>query len=147
MRAGPNSQQSQRAALIHGPFATIAARVEVFQHELLNQPLGAYEMERLTQLQSRLSLLIYLEDSLRTLHSTVESLTRVGPLADLVSTFVEGLDFVLLTGIDALETKSPENVDMLMQITRIAGILSSASATTFWPRARPALRIEPCCFR
>jgi phosphate:Na+ symporter len=123
MRAGPASEENERARFIRGPFASVATRIEQFQHELLTQQLGSAEMERLTRLQSRLSLLIYLEDSLRALHSSVESMPRTGSLADLVSTFVEGLDFVLLTGVDALASKDPAALELLMQITGDRGDL------------------------
>jgi hypothetical protein len=79
------------------------------------------EMERLTRLQGRLSLIVYLEDSLNALHSSTQSVPLTGPLADLVTAFVEGLDFVLLTLIDALENKDPEAVEMLVGITSDRG--------------------------
>ena len=104
---------------------------EHFQQELLNAQLGQTEMERLTRLQSRLSLIVYLEDSLRSLHSSVASVARTGPLADLVATFVEGLDFVLLTAVDALETKDPETVELLTHITADRGDLVEGIRTDF----------------
>src|SRR5262245_30026903 len=56
MRAGPKSPEHENAARIHVPFTSVAAQTEHFQQELLNFQLGSLEMERLTQLQNRLSL-------------------------------------------------------------------------------------------
>jgi phosphate:Na+ symporter len=123
MRAGPGSPENDRARYISAPFASISGRIDQFQQELLSQQLGSAEMERLTRSQSRLSLLIYLEDSLRTLHLSVGSVPAAGSLADLISTFIEGLDFVLLTAVDALESRDAGNIELLLQITEDRGDL------------------------
>ena len=121
MRAAPAMAERQEALRTHEPFATLAERIAQFQHELVNQPLGPHEAERLTSLQSRLSLLVYLEDSLQTLAATTESVPQESRLGVRVSTFVEALDFVLLTLIDALESGAGEPVDQLVQITEDRG--------------------------
>jgi phosphate:Na+ symporter len=121
MRAAPAMAERQEALRTHEPFATLAERIAQFQHELVNQPLGPHEAERLTSLQSRLSLLVYLEDSLQTLAATTESVSQESRLGVRVSTFVEALDFVLLTLIDALESGAGEPVDQLVQITEDRG--------------------------
>jgi phosphate:Na+ symporter len=114
------------------------AQIELFQKELLNFQLGSVEMEQLTRLQGRLSLIVYLEDSLRTLHAATESVPRNGPLADLVSTFVEGLDFVLLTAIDALESKDAGVVEMLTAITSDRGDLVERIRNDFVANKTPS---------
>src|SRR5690349_11505222 len=48
---------------------------------------------------------------------------RNGPLADLVSAFVEGLDFVLLTAVDSMETKDVAVIEMFFAITSDRGDL------------------------
>jgi phosphate:Na+ symporter len=123
MRAGAKSPVQANAARIQRPFADLAGRIEHFQHELMNFKLGSAEMERVTRLQGRLSLIVYIEDSLRTLHASTESVPREGSLADLVATFIEGLDFVLLTAVDAIETKDPAAVEMFAGITSDRGDL------------------------
>ena len=72
-------------------------------------------------LQNRLSLIIYLEDSLRTLIATTETVCTESRLGDLVSTFVEGLDFVLMTMVTALETGDQQRIDLLVSITEDRG--------------------------
>jgi phosphate:Na+ symporter len=123
MRAGAKSTDQGNARRLHEPFTDLAARIERFQHELMNFQLGSAEMERLTRLQGRLSLIVYIEDSLRTLHASTLTIPRSGSLADLLSTFIEGLDFVLLTAIDALETKDPTAIDLLFEVTSDRGDL------------------------
>jgi phosphate:Na+ symporter len=121
LRAGPASPERQRVLLVHGPFATVAARIEHFQHDLVNQRLGPSETERLTRLQSRLSLIVYLEDSLRALTSATEALPLDAHLGQLVTTFTEGLDFVLMTLVDALDTGAGMSLDLLERITEDRG--------------------------
>jgi phosphate:Na+ symporter len=121
MRAAPATSERQEAPRTHEPFAALAGRIGQFQHELVNQPLGLREAERLTSVQSRLSLLVYLEDSLQTLAAATEQVPQESRLGMRVSTFVEALDFVLLTLIDALESGSEEPVELLLQITEDRG--------------------------
>jgi phosphate:Na+ symporter len=123
MRTGPGSSQRERALRVHEPFGAVAARTEHFQHDLVNRQLGPDETERLTKLQSRLSLIVYLEDSLRTVTVATESVPLEGRLGALVSTFVEGIDFVLLTMLDALESGEKEPVELLVKITEDRGDL------------------------
>src|SRR5262249_10512095 len=54
---------------------------------------------------------------------TTQSVPRSGPLADLVSAFVEGLDFVLLTAVDSMETKDAAVIEMFFGITSDRGDL------------------------
>ena len=108
---------------LHDSFAALAAQIERFQQELFNQQLGASETERLTGLQTRLSLIVYIEDSLRTLAAATADVPAGGRLGELVMTFVEALDFVLLTTIDTLESHERATLDMLIQITQDRGPL------------------------
>lgn len=117
MRAVPGSPERERAQGVHVPFTAMVGRIEQFQHDLVNGQLGPDETERLTKLQNRLSLIVYLEDSLRVLTSSTESVPLDGRMGQLVSNLVEGLDFVLLTLIEALESPGSESVELLIQIT------------------------------
>jgi len=116
MRSAPGSTLRDQARRIHQPFVTVAMRTEQFQHDLANRQVGPDEAERLAKFQSRLSLLVYLEDSLRDLSSTTDAVPPDGRLLRLVSTFVESLDFVLLTTIEALEDGG-EAAELLVQVT------------------------------
>src|SRR5579883_2510633 len=93
MRAGPQTAEHQSATRIHQQFGNIANHIDQFQHELTSKQLGAQELERITRLQGRLSLIVYLEDNLRALFTSAETIPKNGPLADLFSTFTESLDF------------------------------------------------------
>jgi phosphate:Na+ symporter len=116
MRSAPGSTLRDHARRIHQPFAIVAMRTEQFQHDLANRQVGPDEAERLAKLQSRLSLLVYLEDSLRDLFSTTDAVPPEGRLGRLLSTFIESLDFVLLSMIEALEDGG-EAAELLVQIT------------------------------
>ena len=121
MRSARGSPQRDEARGIHAPFATLAGRIDHFQHELVHQQLGPSETERLTGLQSRLSLIVYVEDSLQTLMTISEPVPLDGRLASRISTLVEALDFMLLTLIDALESTDAEAGELLLQITEDRG--------------------------
>ena len=123
MRTPRGSPERERAQRVHAPFATLTSRIEQFEHELMNRQLGPAETERLTKLQSRLSLTVYLEDSLRVLASATESVVPTTRVGEVVSSFVEALDFVLLTLIEAVESPDAESVDLLLQITGDRGEL------------------------
>jgi phosphate:Na+ symporter len=131
MRAGAQTAEHQSAARIHQQFGSIANHIDQFQHELTSKQLGAEELERLTQLQGRLSLIVYIEDNLRALNSSAEAVPKKGPLADLFSTFTESLDFLLLTVIDALEGKDLGIVEMLSGMTSERGELMERIRSDF----------------
>ena len=117
MRTGPGSPARAQVLRTHGPFAAVVDRIEHFQHDLVNRQLGPGETERLTKLQNRLSLLVYLEDSLRVLTTATESVHLDGRLGRLLASFVEALDFVLMTLVEALEPEGDEALELLTQIT------------------------------
>jgi phosphate:Na+ symporter len=106
---------------VHGPFAAVASRIEHFQHDLVNRNLGPEESERLSRLQNRMSLLLYLEDSLRGLTATIEPVSFDGKLGTVISSLVETLDFVLLTLIEALEANNDDSLELLLEITADRG--------------------------
>lgn len=123
LRTAAGSSKGAASPALHESFAALAAQIDRFQQELFNQQLGAQETERLTSLQTRLSLIVYVEDSLRTLAAATADVPAGGRLAELVLTFVEALDFVLLTMIDTLESHDRGSLDLLMQITQDRGPL------------------------
>jgi phosphate:Na+ symporter len=123
MRGMPGAPTRARALALHKPFGALAEQIEHFQHALVDQRLGTDETERLTKLQNRLSLILYLEDSLRSMTSVTAGVVPSSRLGELVSTFVEGLDFVLMMLVDALETGDRERIEMLINITEDRGDL------------------------
>jgi phosphate:Na+ symporter len=123
MRGAPGSPVRVRALALHKPFGALAEQIEHFQQALVDQRLGTEETERLTMLQNRLSLILYLEDSLRSMTSVTAGVVSSSRLGDLVSTFVEGLDFVLTMLVSALETGDREQIELLVKITEDRGDL------------------------
>lgn len=121
MRTDVGSPQREQVESGHEPFATVARAIERFQLELLNQALGGAETNRLNRLQSRLNLLVYLEEGLRTLIAGTGQVVPGSALAARVSTFVEALDFVLITLVDALGSGDGNDIDLLQTITEDRG--------------------------
>src|SRR5262249_49152078 len=69
MRSVPGAQIRERALALRKPFSALAEQIEHFQHALVDQRLGTEETERLTKLQNRLSLILYMEDSLHSMNT------------------------------------------------------------------------------
>src|SRR5262249_42984130 len=67
------------------------------------------------------SLIVYLEDSLRSLTVSTQSVSLHGGLGPLIATFVEGLDFVLMIMIQTLESADQELFSLLLRITEDRG--------------------------
>jgi phosphate:Na+ symporter len=122
LRSRRGSPQRARARTLQTPFLAVAARIEAFQQELVDEHLRSAETERLTNLQNRLSLLLYVEDSLRALTAATDAAAVEGRLEALLSTFVEGLDFVLATTIDAFDDDGA--LELLIRITDDRGDLT-----------------------
>jgi len=122
IRGGPDSVQSARAEHVHEPFTAVASRIGQFQHDLVHQQLGPHETERLTKYQTRLSLIVYVEDSLKELVASAYGVPP-GRLGELLATFAESLDFVLMTMEDAIESKEGDTIEILVQITGDRGEL------------------------
>ncbi|MGE0449313.1 MAG: Na/Pi cotransporter family protein [Vicinamibacterales bacterium] len=121
IRRGPAA--AERVLLLHKPFATLALHIEHFEHALVDRALGPLETERLTILQNRLSLIVYLEDSLRGMATTTDAVTADSRLGSLVSSLVEALDFVLLTLIDAMKSGDRDQIELLANLTEDRGPL------------------------
>jgi len=123
MRTGSASPERQAAALLHAPFASVASRIDQYQHELGNRQLESFEMERVARYQQQLSLVVYLEESLRALAVATEPVPPDGRLGVVVSSLVEALDFVLLTLEEALDERGSDAVETLVLITQDRGSL------------------------
>jgi phosphate:Na+ symporter len=117
MRSGPGSAERQLAGLIHEPFAAVSLSVDRFMRTLVSQSLGSEDSERLTVLQSRLGLLSALEQCLNDLSRTTRDVRPDEPLGQTVSTFVEGLDFLLHSMLDALTLKNEEGLTTFLELT------------------------------
>lgn len=121
LRAGAGTGPDHRP--IHTAFAAVALEVEAFLAELVKEPLQPETSGRVTNLQNRHSLLNYIEESLYSLTATLRGSGRSDKLQALVDRFVEGLDFVLLTALDAMESMDEFDIDLLITITADRGDL------------------------
>src|SRR5262245_14513026 len=104
MRTPSGSRERQQVQLARAAFSAVVGCIEQFQHELVHQQIGSVETERATRLQSRLTLLVYLEDSMTMLITTTDALPGEGRLRRQVSTFIEALDYIMVMTVDAIES-------------------------------------------
>ena len=116
MRAGADSPQRQQVAKIHEPFVAVAKHIERCQQALVSRSLGPNQAEQLVRLQSRMSMLTYLEDSLRTLTVATAGIALDSRLGKSTLGLIEGLDFLLLTMVDVLTLKEQDNIKIFGQI-------------------------------
>jgi Kef-type K+ transport system membrane component KefB len=123
VRAVADSPQRQEAAKVHEPFLAVAKHIERCQQALVSRSLGPNQTERLTRLQSRMSMLTYLEDSLRTFTLATEGVAPESRLGKSTSPITEGLDFLLLMMVDVLTLKEDDLIKKFGQITGNRGDL------------------------
>ncbi len=131
LRAGNPSKKSQSYISIHSTFSALAGEVSAFLAELVNKQLSPETSERVTNLQNRQSLIIFIEEGLHNLTSTIVAAHYSEKLRSLLDRFIEGLDFVLLTCIDAMESFDEADIGLLISITADRGDLMERIRQTY----------------
>jgi phosphate:Na+ symporter len=98
---------------LHHGALTLGREIAGFLQSLLHQPIGAVLAIRIIASQR-------MEETLRALEENLflfaETLTPCSA-EELTSILVESLDLLLMTASDALQSRSPEDIDMLIRMT------------------------------
>jgi phosphate:Na+ symporter len=105
------SQPDCRA--LHSSFVLLSREVETYCKAMVDMQHAAPVSERLINVQSRLSLIEFLEDSVHQLVTTVSQASYSPKLAALIQNFVEALDFLLLTASEAASTANADDATLL----------------------------------
>jgi phosphate:Na+ symporter len=98
---------------LHVSFVALHKEVESYCTALFHKQLTAKTYERLTNVQNRHEVIGFIEENVFQLAATVDQGTRSSQLLELVQTFAEALDFILLTAGDATTTLDPADAELL----------------------------------
>jgi phosphate:Na+ symporter len=104
LRSGEPGKRRVDYRTLHVAFVALHKEVESYCTALLHKQLPAKTYERLTNVQNRHEVIGFIEDNVFHLAETVDQGTRSSQLLELVQTFAEALDFILLTAGDATTT-------------------------------------------
>jgi phosphate:Na+ symporter len=106
---------------IHSAFNAVAREVQTFLTDLVDQSLSSSSSERLLNIQNRHSMIISLEDNLYRMVNTIGESSFAGTSEKLSQNLVEGLDAILLTTIDAMESEDEADQELLINLTQDRG--------------------------
>jgi phosphate:Na+ symporter len=110
---------------LHQAFVTLAKEVELYCAALVDRRHSHATSERLINVQSRESLIEFLEEALYNLVSSVMHSPPTPQLKPLVHSFAEALDFLLRTASDAAQSLDPADAELLIQLSGDRGNMMS----------------------
>jgi phosphate:Na+ symporter len=115
----------RKVSELHRAFATLAGEIEQYCAALIDRGHSQATSERLTNIQSRQSLIEFLEEALFNLVTTVRQTPPSPQLKPLVLNFAEALDFLLCTASEAAGSLDVEEARLLVQLSGDRGDLMS----------------------
>jgi phosphate:Na+ symporter len=116
LRPNPHNKSQGDCWALHSSFLQLAREVETYCKALVDGPHGVHVSERLINVQSRQSLIEFLEDAVHQLVTTVSQACFSGRLAPLIQSFVEALDFLVLTASEAASSGNAEDAKLLANL-------------------------------
>jgi phosphate:Na+ symporter len=131
VRTDPTSPQPLSYAAMHQPFTVLAHEVYAFLQALFEQNLALPTSERLLNLMNRHSLLVSIEETVYQFVTAIEQTTSTETVRRLQQNFVEGLDALLLTGIEAMTSSDESDIDLLIRLTADRGDLMERIRNTY----------------
>ena len=105
------------ADAVHEPFTAVAGETQKFLQQLASQSLCPAMSEQVLSLESRLGLLRYLEECIRSLFMSGEKLSAHSPMRRNLGSYIEGLDFLLDMLINALAEEHSGDVALFQKLT------------------------------
>ena len=102
---------------VHDPFKSVSTEVQSFLNELHAKDLPRDSSDRFLNLLNRQNLIDSIEDNVYQMAGSVYRLNRSDNLKEQILNFVEGLDAILLTAVDAVKGLDKSDVETLIQIT------------------------------
>lgn len=98
-------------------YTTIAEEVTHFLEGLADRKAGPETSARLMATVQRQHLLAALEEEVNGLARTAAGLPSASPIRGLAGRFLEGLDVLLATAVDAVSSRDPEELEMLLTMS------------------------------
>ena len=117
MRTEAGGPARAAAARVREPFAAVAGATEGFLQELATQSLSPNTSGQLISLESRLGLLRYLEESVRSLFVSGCKVSSDSGLRRNLTAYTEGLDFLLDRMLEAMVPNDRDAVAAFAKLT------------------------------
>lgn len=114
---GSTSQLSK----LHNALLEVFKEVEDFSAELVDKRLSLELSEPVLQAVNRQGLIVSVENSLFQLGDYLARLPSPDALNQPAYNFIEGLDAILQTAMDAIESSDPQDIEILLAITADKG--------------------------
>jgi len=116
---------------IHDPFKSVSTEVQSFLNELHAKDLPRQSSDRFLNLLNRQTFIDTLEDNVYQLAESVYHSSCSDDLKKLILNFVEGLDAILLTAVEAVGGDDKSEVDILIDVTADRGGLMENIRATY----------------
>lgn len=121
LRGEPGHDATLTPEGYHRAFGIVSERVRAFTLEVLHQDVPLETSDMLLTIQNQQELLETIEEDVFNLVSTLQGWKKDSQSGKLGMTIVEGLDAMLLTLIAAEETREPEELTLLAELTADRG--------------------------
>ncbi len=115
----------------HNAFSSVVNEIQNFLTDLVEQRTSSYSSERLLAIQNKQSILVSIEENLYNLVKTLDQSPCNPAARSLVQNFIEGLDTILLTAIDAVDNADNSTTELLKNITQDRGITMERIRSTY----------------
>jgi phosphate:Na+ symporter len=139
-KEGSKSQLSK----LHQALLEVFKEVDDFSTELVDKRLSLELSERVLQAANRQSLIVSIENSLFKLGDYLARLPSPDALNQPAHNFIEGLDAILQTATDTIESSDPNDVDILLAITGDKGaVIKKFMGPISLPKVPWSFRINP----
>ncbi|MFO7445909.1 MAG: Na/Pi symporter [Ignavibacteriaceae bacterium] len=122
------------SGLLHNSYNTVSQELQNFLTELVNSGLSQETSERLINLQNRQSYIVSLENNLYEFSKLVLLKNYSDKLEPLLNNFIEGLDALLLTAAEAVESREHTDIEILFHVTADKGDLMERIRKTYLDR-------------
>jgi phosphate:Na+ symporter len=121
LRSALSAGEKFNLSSIHDPFKSVSTEVQFFLNELHAKDLPRLSSDRFLNLLNRQNNIDSIEDNVYRLAVSVYGSNCSDNLKELILNFVEGLDAILLTAVDAVEGQDKSDVETLIKITSDRG--------------------------
>jgi len=115
------SAKTLNLAAAHQGFSAVLKEVEEFSAELVDRKLSTETSQRALNIFHRRELIGSIEEALFQFVEGIRNATASSTMQPHVSSFIEGLDMILLMAIDALESKDESDIHDLAVVTSDKG--------------------------
>jgi len=129
-----NAPSSTSCTELHGSLTALAREIESFLTDLTERDLVSSHSARLMTRLHYQELISSLEANLHQLVMSIRSVPSSDAMRELAYGFVEGLDAILYSTIDAIDSDDPADIDTLVRMTSDQGQVLQGMRETYLQR-------------